>query len=123
MTLLGLATLCVQFLDDGLVPLVYGLLLGAAGGTGYAAEGVLYPRYFGTHAIAAIRGIGFTMIVAAAAVGPVIVGVAEEATGGYGLAAAILMIFPICVGIFAVIVRVPGAPAGQGAVTGSVDPA
>ena len=69
MALLALATLSVQFLDDGLMALVYGLLLGAAGGTGYAAEGVLYPRYFGTDAIAAIRGLGFTMVVGGAALG------------------------------------------------------
>ncbi len=118
MGLLALATLCVHVMDDGLVPLVYGVLLGAAGGTGYTAEGVLYPRYFGTQAIAAIRGIGFTVIVAAAAIGPVIVGVAEEVTGGYGLAATILMLFPIAVGIGALVVRVPTLPTGEAA-TGS----
>ena len=114
MTFLALATLMVQFLDDGLIALAYGLLLGAAGGTGYAAEGVLYPRYFGTHAIAAIRGIGFTMIVGAAAIGPVIVGVAEELTGGYTLAAGLLMLLPISVAVGTLAVRAPAPPGGRG---------
>lgn len=110
MTALALATLSVHFLDDGLVPIAYGVLLGMAGGSGYAAEGMLYPRYFGTRAIASIRGLGFTLIVAAAAIGPVIVGVVEEVSGGYRLAASLFLIAPIAVIVLTMVARDPVLP-------------
>jgi cyanate permease len=109
MVLLTLATLAIQFLDAGWIPVAYGLVLGAAGGTGFAAEGVLFPRYFGVKAIASIRGLAFTVSVAAAAVGPIIVGVAHEASGSYRLGAAVLMIVPIAVGLMVLRVRAPRA--------------
>jgi cyanate permease len=111
MVLLALATLAIQFLDAGWIPIAYGLLLGAAGGTGFAAEGVLYPRYFGVKAIASIRGLAFTVSVAAAAIGPIIVGVAHDASGSYRLGAALLMVIPLAVGLLVLLVRAPEAPA------------
>ncbi|MEX1263415.1 MAG: MFS transporter [Actinomycetota bacterium] len=113
MALLILATLTIQVLEDSWITIVYGLLLGAAGGTGFAAEGVLYPRYFGVRAIASIRGTAFTVSVAAAAVGPILVGVAYQATGGYAVAAGILTAIPVAVGILLVLVTVPRAPEAQ----------
>ena len=111
MILLALACLTIQFLEDSWITIAYALLLGAAAGTGFAAEGVLYPRYFGVQAIAAIRGLAFTVSVAAAAVGPILVGVAYQATGAYQLSGAILMAIPIAVGILILLVRTPVAPA------------
>lgn len=110
MALLALATLTLQFLEDSWITVVYALLLGSAAGTGFASEGVLYPRYFGVKAIASIRGLAFTVSVAAAAVGPILVGVSYQATGSYAVAAAILMVIPIAVGILILVVRVPTPP-------------
>ncbi len=110
MVLLALATVTIQFLVDSWITIAYGLLLGAAAGTGFAAEGVLYPRYFGVRAIASIRGLAFTVSVAAAAAGPILVGVAYQATGTYRLAGAILMAIPVGVGILILAVRAPVAP-------------
>ena len=113
MALLALATLTLQFLEDSWITVVYALLLGSAAGTGFASEGVLYPRYFGVRAIASIRGLAFTVSVAAAAVGPILVGVTFQATGSYTVAAAVLMMMPIAVGILILVVRAPTAPIGQ----------
>jgi MFS family permease len=107
LSLLAVATLAVHILDDTWTPVVYGLLLGAAGGTGFAAEGVLFPRYFGIHAIAAIRGLAFTVSIAAAAVGPVLVGVLRGASDGYGVAAIVLLAMPVTIGIAAIVIREP----------------
>ncbi len=115
MILMAIACLTIQFLDDSWITIVYALLLGAAVGTGFAAEGVLYPRYFGVRAIAAIRGLAFTVSVAAAAVGPILVGVAFQVTGDYRLAGVILMVIPVVVGIFILLVRAPVAPDTDGA--------
>lgn len=113
MALLALATLTLQFLEDSWITVVYALLLGSAAGTGFASEGVLYPRFFGVRAIASIRGLAFTVSVAAAAVGPILVGVTYQATGSYAVAAAVLMMIPIAVGILILVVRAPTAPVGQ----------
>ncbi len=94
MILLALATLTIFVLEDSWITIAYALLLGAAAGTVFAAEGVLYPRYFGVRAIASIRGLAFTVSVAAAAVGPILVGVANQTTGGYDSAAAIMLVDP-----------------------------
>jgi MFS-type transporter involved in bile tolerance (Atg22 family) len=112
MALLALATLTLQFLEDSWITVVYALLLGSAVGTGFASEGVLYPRYFGVKAIASIRGLAFTVSVAAAAVGPILVGVSYQATGSYAAAAAILMVIPIAVGILILAARAPTPPQG-----------
>ena len=112
MALLVLATLTLQFLEDDWITVVYALLLGSAAGTSFASEGVLYARYFGVKSIASIRGLAFTVSVAAAAVGPILVGVSYQATGGYAIAAAILMMIPIAVGILILVVRMPTAPFG-----------
>jgi MFS family permease len=107
MTLLGTATLMIQVMDAGFVPLVYAVSLGAALGTAFAAEGVLYPRYFGVREIGAIRGLAFTISVAGAALGPIIVGVARGAGDSYALAGLALLWMPIAVGLAAAIVRAP----------------
>jgi cyanate permease len=73
---------------------------------------VLYPRYFGVNAIASIRGLAFTVGVAAAAVGPILVGVSYQATGSYAVAGAALMMVPIAVGILILVVRAPAPPPG-----------
>ncbi|MEO8470495.1 MAG: MFS transporter [Chloroflexota bacterium] len=107
MALLTVATLLIQVLDVGPVPLFYAITLGAAMGTAFAAEGVLYPRYFGVREIGAIRGLAFTISVGAAALGPIIVGVARGATNDYPLAGLALLWMPIVVGLAVLVVRTP----------------
>jgi MFS family permease len=109
MALLTLATVLLQVLDDGLIPLLYAVSLGAAMGLGFAAEGVLFPRYFGVREIGAIRGLAFTIGVAGAALGPIIVGVARGAADSYALAGLALVWMPIAVGLATVVVRPPRA--------------
>lgn len=110
MTLLALATLSLQVIEDSWITVAYALLLGSAAGTGFAAEGVLYPRYFGVKAIASIRGLAFTVSVAAAALGPILVGVGYQATGSYAIAIAVLILIPIGVALLILVVRTPTLP-------------
>ncbi|HUG29746.1 MAG TPA: MFS transporter [Candidatus Limnocylindria bacterium] len=112
MALLALATLTLLFLEDTWITIVYALLLGSAAGIGFASEGVLYPRYFGVKAIASIRGLAFTVSVAAAAAGPIIVGVSFQATGTYAVAAVVMAMIPIAVGLLILVVRAPTSPPG-----------
>ena len=109
MALLAVAALTLLFLEDSWITVAYALLLGSAGGIGFASEGVLYPRYFGVRAIASIRGLAFTVSVAAAA-GPIIVGVTFQVTGSYAVAAVLMAMIPIAVGLLIFVVRSPKPP-------------
>ena len=71
-----------------------------------------WAPHFGVKAIASIRGLAITVSVAAAAVGPILVGVSYQATGSYAVAAAILMVIPIAVGILILAARAPTPPQG-----------
>lgn len=107
MALLALAALTLLLLDDSWITVAYALLLGSAGGIGFASEGVLYPRYFGVKAIASIRGLAFTVSVAAAAAGPILVGVTFQATGSYAASAVVMSLIPIAVGLLILVVPTP----------------
>lgn len=107
MALLAAAALLIQVLDVPPAPLVYAVTLGFAMGTGFAAEGVLYPRYFGVREIGAIRGLAFTISVAGAALGPIIVGVARGASDSYALASLALAWMPVALVLGTLVVRAP----------------
>jgi len=113
MTSLTLAMLVVSVLDDSWITVLYGMLLGSASATAFAAEGVLMPRYFGVRAIASIRGLVFTFNVAGAAIGPVVIAVAYEMTGSYALATRVLLVLPAVVVAAGLLVRSPIFPGGR----------
>ncbi len=113
MTSLTLAMVTVPFLDDGWITVLYGVLLGSASATAFAAEGVLMPRYFGVRSIAAIRGLVFTFNVAGAAIGPVVIAVAYEITGGYAIATRVLLLLPALVVAAGLLVRTPVFPGAR----------
>lgn len=106
MALLVLGVLLIPVLAVPLVPIAYAAALGAGLGSTQALEGALYVRYFGVHAIGAIRGAAFSVTVAAAALGPVLVGLAHELTGGY-TAALVMLVLPLLVGAAAAVIRPP----------------
>jgi len=113
MACLTLAMVVVSFLDDGWITIVYAILLGSAGGMAFAAEGVLMPRYFGVRAIASIRGLVFTVNVAGAAIGPVVLGLAYDIAGGYAIATRVLLLLPAVVVAGALLVRPPIFPGAR----------
>ncbi len=119
MTSLTLAMVVISYLDDGLITIVYGMLLGSAGATAYTAEGVLMPRYFGVRSIASIRGLVFTFNVAGAAIGPVVIAVANELTGSYALATRVLLLLPAAVVVAGLLVRSPVFPGARPGATPS----
>jgi hypothetical protein len=88
----GLALLPV--LREGWALLAYPLVIGATFGLMQALDGTLYPRFFGRRAIASIRGLSYLVVAGASAFGPIILGVAFDATGTYVVAGLALIAVP-----------------------------
>lgn len=113
MVLLALSVALVPALGLPWLPLLYALAMGAALGASQALEGVLYPRHFGVAAIASIRGVAFSAMVAGSALGPVLVSLVRDLSGGYSAVAPVLVGLPLVLGAGALFVPLPrrGAPA------------
>lgn len=81
-SLLG-AHLSYVWVSPGIGAAIYSLLLGANGGSIRALASALYPKWFGTENIGAIRGLATAFGVGASAIGPLIVALGFRATGDY----------------------------------------
>jgi len=81
-SLLG-AHLSYAWVNPGIGAALYSLLLGANGGSIRALASALYPKWFGTENIGAIRGLATAFGVGASAIGPLIVALGFRATGDY----------------------------------------
>jgi MFS family permease len=111
MAVLALAVAFVPILAASWLPLLYAFALGGALGATQALEGTLYPRFFGIHAIAAIRGSALTVTIVGAALGPVVVGLVRDLTGSYGAVAPVLIWVPVAIGLAALVAPVPASRA------------
>ncbi len=67
----------------GFMSLLYGLIIGIAGGAVRALTSALYPKWFGTNHIGAIKGVAQTASVASSAVGPLLLSVGNDIADGY----------------------------------------
>tara|TARA_B100001250_G_scaffold413443_1_gene447599 strand:+ start:2310 stop:3563 length:1254 start_codon:yes stop_codon:yes gene_type:complete len=81
-SLLG-AHLSYAWVSPGIGAAIYSLLLGVNGGSIRALASALYPKWFGTENIGAIRGLATAFGVGASAIGPLIVALGFSATGDY----------------------------------------
>jgi len=81
-SLLG-AHLSYAWVSPGIGAAIYSLLLGANGGSIRALASALYPKWFGTENIGAIRGLATAFGVGSSAIGPLIVALGFRATGDY----------------------------------------
>ncbi|MEX1173852.1 MAG: MFS transporter [Chloroflexota bacterium] len=119
MLFLAAGIAAVAFLDGPVMPIVYAAGLGGALGATQALDGTLYPRYFGIHAIAAIRGVASTVGVAGAAAGPIFVGLMRDLTGDFASGALALLVLPIGVTVACLIVKEPDAASRASAAPGT----
>ena len=85
--------------------------LGAGQGTLSAGMNVLWPRFFGTAALGAIRGTVQTFSAAACAAGPVLVSLSREHAGGEGPALAGFCGLLLAAGIAGLFLKPPERPA------------
>ena len=83
---------------------------GAAQGLLIATMNVLWPRFYGTAALGAIKGTVQTFSAGACAVGPVIVALSRERLGGAGPALGVFAALLLAVAALAPLLRPPARP-------------
>ena len=109
MTTLAGALLMLPFVEPGWAAIVYGLVLGAAGGSLRGMEAAAYVRYYGTQHIGSIRGVAMSISLASTAFGPLAMALGFDLTGGFTGPAMILAAVPLAVVAAAFFVRPPRA--------------
>lgn len=106
---------------SGTIAIVFGTLIGAAGGAVRGFEAATFARYFGTRHIGAIRGVVTSLSVGASAFGPLLFATLHDATGSYSPALLGAILLPALVIGAALITRPPAhsaATATESASTG-----
>jgi MFS family permease len=98
------------FVTPGISAVVFGVLLGAAGGGMRAVEVASFPHYFGTRHVGSIRGMVAALAVGASAFGPLLYAAARDLTGSYSMVLLATAPVPLVVAVFALIVHPPSRP-------------
>jgi MFS family permease len=101
MGMLAVSLLLTLVLAPGTSVILYAISLGAAGGSSRTVTSTLLPRWFGVGHIGAIQGTATLIGVASTALGPVMLSIARDVTGSYGVAAAWFVLIPLAVAIVA----------------------
>lgn len=110
MGLLVAAVLWLPQVGPGWTAVVYGVALGAAGGSARALEGAALPDVFGTAHLGSIRGVVTAVTVVGTAVAPIILSLGNDLTGSYLPALRWLLLLPVSVVVLAIVAdRVPVA--------------
>ncbi|WP_241980902.1 MULTISPECIES: MFS transporter [Cryobacterium] len=99
--------LMLPLVGSGWTAVVYGLVLGAAGGSLRGMEAASYVRFYGTVHIGSIRGVAMSIGLASTAFGPVAFSLGFDATGGFTVPAMVLALIPISVAVLALFVKPP----------------
>lgn len=110
MATLGGALLMLPLVAPGWSAVLYGLVLGAAGGSLRGMEAATYVRYYGTAHIGSIRGVAMSISLASTAFGPVALSLGFDVTGGFSVPAMLLAVVPLIVAGITVFVRSPRRP-------------
>ena len=115
MVAMAASLLLVGVVQPGVLALVYGLVLGLAGGALRGMEAASFVRYFGVTHIGSIRGLAISVSLVASSLGPYALALGEDLSGNLSVPAAWSASIPIVVAVLAVIVRTPTRGAVPGA--------
>jgi sugar phosphate permease len=96
---MGIALIVASTLSSQLHAVGFGILLGSVGGIGQVVQAVSYANYFGRRHLGSIAGFATTMMVFAAALGPMPMGIARDLLGSYGRFLPGLAIIPFVIGL------------------------
>ncbi|MGB3593121.1 MAG: MFS transporter [Ornithinimicrobium sp.] len=107
MVAMAAALLLIPTISPGWTAIVYGLVLGAAGGSIRGIEAAAFARYFGTLHIGSIRGVATAINLASTAAGPLVLSLGRDLSGGYHLPVILLALIPLSVGALSVVARPP----------------
>lgn len=88
--------------------LAAGVVLGGAQGTYFSSAQPLWARYFGRHNLGKLRGIQMATNVAISSLGPLLVGLCRDLSGGFNPVLLLFMLLPIPMAIASCWLRRPG---------------
>lgn len=88
---LGLA----QVLEPGVQVWLYTLLLGGVAGSSAVMGGVTWARFYGREGLGAVQGSAGTVMLTAAALAPLPMGLLRDLTGSHAAGLAVCLAFPI----------------------------
>jgi MFS family permease len=101
------AMVTIMFLTTSWQALAYGGLIGFASGFAITVSAVIWPNYYGRRSIGSIRGVATTVMVAAAALGPLPLSLGFDLTGSYPTVLGIALVLPAACGVMAYAARPP----------------
>lgn len=107
MATMAAALLLIPSISPGWTAILYGLVLGAAGGSIRGIEAAAFARYFGTLHIGSIRGVATSINLASTAAGPLVLSVGRDLSGGYLVPVVCLAAIPLTVGVLSVLTPAP----------------
>jgi nitrate/nitrite transporter NarK len=110
MSALALSLVWATWVTPGLSAVLFGLLLGAAGGSIRAVEAATFPRFYGTRHIGSIRGFVTALGVGATAFGPLLFASAFDAQDSYDSVLVASAGLPVVLAVAAVSVPLPRNP-------------
>ncbi|MCE6995503.1 MFS transporter [Saccharothrix sp. S26] len=109
------------WVTPGLSAVLFGLLLGAAGGGMRTLEAATFPRYFGTRHLGGIRGVVVSVSVGSTAFGPVLFATLHDLTGSYTPALLLAAPVPLAIAVAALLIRPPTIDAADEPVVANAD--
>lgn len=107
MTAMSTALCLVTVATPGAGALLYGLVLGLAGGALRGMEAATFARYFGVAHIGSIRGLATSVALAASALGPVAFALASDVAGNFSAPALVFAVLPVAVVVAVLVVKSP----------------
>ncbi|WP_311135801.1 MFS transporter, partial [Clavibacter lycopersici] len=110
MAMMAGALLLLPPVAPGGMAIVYGLVLGAAGGSLRGIEAAAYVRYYGAANIGVIRGVATSVNLASTAVGPLLLSLGHDLAGGYRTPVLVLAVIPVTVAVISIFARAPRHP-------------
>ncbi|WP_257998275.1 MFS transporter [Zhihengliuella halotolerans] len=93
---------------------LYGLILGASGGSLRGMEAAAFVKYYGVAHIGAIRGLSMMMVLGASALGPYALSIGRDLAAGFTAPVLILGALPLLVIVAVALVRPPPGRAVTG---------
>ena len=100
-------TFLATMASPGAAAMVYGLMTGMAIGSISALGGALYPKWYGTGHVAAIKGAATTFGVGASALGPLILSVGNDLADSYEPVLIGSTVVSVAVAVLATFIRTP----------------
>jgi MFS family permease len=114
LTVMAAALLAASVVRDTTTAVLYGVIFGISNAANMTMFAYLWPRYFGRRYLGSIQGVGQTIGVVGASLGPLPLGIAVDLTGSYAGTLQVRFLPPLAWALLALFfLRTPAALAAE----------